>query len=63
MVIKNPAILKEISTESLLNMQKNLSQYSDTVPYGDFESVDMDDLYYDIDFELAVRGVQSYSEI
>ena len=48
-------MIRELSTRILIRIHKNLSQYNPDAGYNEFEDRNMDDLYDDVDFELASR--------
>ena len=52
------AMMKNLSTESLLRIRENLAQYNPDAGWNDFKCLKMDDLWTDCDFELAVRGIK-----
>ena len=51
-------LMKSLSTEVLIRIRTNLGQHNPDAGWNDFKCLKMDDLYYDADFELAVRGIK-----
>ena len=51
-------LMKELSTESLLNIRANLAHDRPDIESTGIGEWKMDDLYDDVDFELVIRGIK-----